>query len=68
MWAEVDGLVLTKLPKNYDKALRILGDLRDLAARAGDLGKSAFRARLDTFRAKHARKPSLLALIVHASW
>lgn len=68
LWAEVDGLVLTKLPKNYDKAMRILGDLRDLAARSGDLGKSAFMGRLDTFRAKHARKPSLLARIVRATF
>ncbi len=57
LWAEVEGLVSTKQPKNYDQAVRILVDLRDLAAR----GKGGdFRLRIEVLRQNHARKPSFI--------
>jgi hypothetical protein len=57
LWAEVDTLIATKQPKNYDQAVKLLVDLRDLDARAkgGD-----FRQRIAALRNEHARKPSLI--------
>ena len=57
LWAEVDTLIAAKQPKSYDQAVRLLVDLRDLAARAngGD-----FRLRLDAIRQTHTRKPALI--------
>ncbi len=66
LWADIDRLVLTKLPKNYDQAVKHLVDLRDLATRAGGDGRREFLARLDSFYTTHARKPSLLERVVRA--
>jgi hypothetical protein len=57
LWAEVDGLAATKQPKNYDQAVKLLVDLRDLAPRgeAGDFG-----LRIEALREKQARKPSFI--------
>jgi hypothetical protein len=49
--------VATKQPKNYDQAVKILVDLRDLAAR----GKSGdFGLRIETLRQAQAKKPSFI--------
>lgn len=58
-WRDVRQLVDSKKPKSYDEAVRILGDLRDLAEREND--EMGFRGRLHTLRDDHARKPSFLA-------
>jgi hypothetical protein len=57
LWTEVDGLVATKQPKNYDQAVKILVDLRDLATRgeSGDFG-----LRIEALRQAHAKKPSFI--------
>jgi hypothetical protein len=57
LWAEVDTLIATKQPKNYDQAVKLLVDLCDLDARTkgGDFG-----LRLAALRNEHARKPSLM--------
>ena len=47
----------TKLPKNYDQAMKILIDLRDLAATSKT---DDFARRIEVFRQTHARKPSLM--------
>ena len=57
-WAQVDVLIESKRPKEYDAAVALLGDLRDLAVR--DAGGPAFARRLRQLREQHARKPSLL--------
>ncbi|WKU05360.1 hypothetical protein [Micromonospora sp. HUAS LYJ1] len=57
-WQQVDELVATKRPREYDTAVQLLVDLRDLGERDGD--SSSFRGRLAELRAVHARKPSLL--------
>ena len=57
LWAEVDSLVATKQPKNYDLAVKILVDLRDLAARSQS---EDFGLRLEALRQAQARKPSLI--------
>jgi hypothetical protein len=57
LWTEVDSLVTTKQPKNYDQAVKILVDLRDLAAR----GKgSDFGLRIEMLRQSQAKKPSFI--------
>ena len=57
LWTEVDGLVATKQPKNYDQAVKILVDLRDLAAR----GKSGdFSLRIEALRQAQSKKPSFI--------
>ncbi|MHB8764931.1 MAG: hypothetical protein ACYDA8_11440 [Deferrisomatales bacterium] len=57
LWAEVEALVATKQPRSYDRAVEILVDLRDLAARkkGGD-----FLLRVTALRQAHERKPSFL--------
>jgi hypothetical protein len=57
LWAEIDGLVATKQPKNYDQAVKLLVALRDLAARdkGGDFG-----LRIERLRQAQARKPSFI--------
>ena len=63
LWAEVERLVPTKLPKSYDQTVSHLVDLRDLAARDSRDSRDRstdFATRLEHFRAAHARKPSLL--------
>ncbi len=57
LWSEVEGLVATKQPKNYDQAVKLLIDLRDLAARGegGDFG-----LRSETLRQAQTRKPSFI--------
>ena len=57
LWGEVEAVVATKLPKCYDRAVEILVDLRDLAAR-GKAG--AFTLRIEALREAHAKKPSFV--------
>ncbi|QOC93943.1 hypothetical protein [Micromonospora craniellae] len=57
-WQRVAELIATKKPREYDTAVQLLVDLRDLGERDGD--SSSFRNRLAELRAVHARKPSLL--------
>jgi hypothetical protein len=57
-WAEVDRLIATKRPNDYDRAVLLLLDLRDVAAGTGrgDLFKRRFRGIAE----RHAAKPSFL--------
>jgi len=63
LWREVDELIPTKLPKNYDRAVQILRDLRDLDARkpGGD-----FPLRLQAVRAAHSSKSSFIKRLINA--
>jgi hypothetical protein len=58
LWRQAEALVQTKRPKEYDQAVELLRDLRDLATRGATA--SAFTGRLDQFRQRHAPKRSLL--------
>lgn len=60
-WQQVDELIATKKPREYDTAVQLLVDLRDLVERDGDT--AAFAMRLTELRTVHARKPSLLERI-----
>jgi hypothetical protein len=57
LWSQIDSLAATKLPKNYDTAVKLVVDLRDLGAQTntGD-----FQTRLLAIRQTHLKKPSLL--------
>ncbi|MFC0096159.1 hypothetical protein ACFFKH_01285 [Micromonospora marina] len=57
-WQRVDAMIETKRPKEYDAAVVLLGDLKALADRDGDV--EVFRQRMRLLRERHARKPSLL--------
>jgi hypothetical protein len=57
-WQRIDELIAAMTPRDYDTAVQLLVDLRDLAERDG--GTAGFRERLTELRAMHARKPSLL--------
>ena len=57
-WDEVERLIQSRSPKNYDQAVGALADLRDAAAYEKPAGD--FTARLGRLRAAHASKPSLI--------
>jgi hypothetical protein len=57
-WQQIDTLVETKKPKEYDSAVTLLADLQALAEQDG--GGAAFVERMRGLRQRHARKPSLL--------
>jgi hypothetical protein len=57
-WHEVEQLIATQRPKEYDRAVTLLVDLRDLAARSCRTEETARRIR--ELRQRHANKSSLL--------
>jgi FtsZ-interacting cell division protein YlmF len=52
-WKQVDALIATKKPKEYDAAVTLLLDLQAVDTRA-------FKLQMGRLRAQHARKPSLI--------
>ena len=57
-WRQVDQLIAATRPKEYDRAVSLLADLRDLANRSGRTEEAAKRIR--ELRQRHTNKPSLL--------
>ncbi len=57
-WVEVQQHVSTKKPREYDLAVRLLRDLRDLAERDGEPG--LFASRVEALRAMHSRKGTFI--------
>ena len=57
-WRQVAAMIETKKPKEYDAAVDLLCDLRELAERDGVA--PGFTCRVQALRAQHARKPSLI--------
>jgi hypothetical protein len=57
-WREVEQLIAMKRPNDYDRAVTLLVDLRDLADRSGRTEEVANRIR--ELRQRHRNKPSLL--------
>lgn len=55
---EVEELIATKRPKDYDRAVTLLVDLRDLAGRSGRTAEA--KAQILELRQRHSNKPSLL--------
>ena len=63
-WKEVDALIATKKPAAYDEAVRLLGDLKDLAARSGRIAE--VQSRIQRIREEHSRKPSFIERLQRA--
>jgi hypothetical protein len=57
LWDKVEALISTKQPLKYDEAIKLLIDLRDLAARNKN---SDFELSIEELRRTHARKPSFI--------
>ena len=57
-WRQVAELIDTKKVSQYDVAVTLLSDLRDLAARDGD--PVTFATRLRELRTRYAGRPGLL--------
>jgi hypothetical protein len=57
LWAQIESLAAEKKAKSYDKAVELLTDLRDLAARTGG---SDFHLKLKKLREKHSPKSSFI--------
>lgn len=58
VWREVAGLIASRSPGPYDRAVTLLVDLREVAVRGDKL--HLFMTRLQAIRTEHARKPSLI--------
>jgi len=65
IWEQVDALAQTKQPNNYDRALRHILDLRDLAARRGQ--QVHFDSALERLRMNHDVKPTFLRRLSDAN-
>ena len=63
-WREVETLVSSKRPNDYDRAVAMLTDLRALAERAGT--GNDFDRRIEEIRARYARKPSFVKRLSRA--
>jgi len=61
IWKKVDALILTKKPKNYDEAIGLLIDLKDLAKKNNTT--SLFKSKLIAIRENHSRKSSFISRI-----
>lgn len=57
-WRQVDALIATKRPGDYDAAVQLLKDLADLGQMRGR--QTELRDRLARLRQEHVRKPTLL--------
>jgi hypothetical protein len=57
-WERVSSLIDTKKTREYDTAVELLRDLRDLYQRDGD--PDTFRKRLDLLRMRYLNRPGLL--------
>ena len=58
LWSQVEALIETKRPKEYDQAVRLLKDLHDLGVHRQQAGD--FAARLGPLRERYAKRPSFL--------
>jgi len=65
IWKKVDTLILTKKPKDYDEAVRLLIDLKDLAKKTNTT--SLFKSKLMAIRENHSRKASFINRIDSAN-
>jgi hypothetical protein len=63
IWQQIEELIATKQPKNYDRAVALLMDLRDLAARSGRAQET--EARVRELRQQHAGKRTLMQRLDH---
>ncbi len=64
VWEQVGELIRTTRPTNYDQAVKLLVDLRDLAVQRK--GEAEFNSALEQLRALHYSKPSFLRRLERA--
>jgi hypothetical protein len=64
VWKQVAALVEERKPKDYDRAILLLTDLRDLAVRRGR--EFTFDALLEKLRTAHSSKSSFLRRLAEA--
>ena len=65
-WQRVDVLIATKRPRDYDAAVGLLSEVREVNARKGHAGR--FAQRISELKVAHATKPSLLARLRKAGF
>ena len=65
-WRRVEALVATKRPGDYDAAVSLLKDLREISERKGRRAEIAERIR--ALRDVHAKQPSFLARLRKAGF
>ena len=65
IWKKVDSLILTKKTKDYDEAVRLLIDLKDLAKKNNTT--YLFKSKLMAIRENHSRKSSFINRIDSAN-
>lgn len=63
-WQQVDALIDTKRPRDYDAAVRLLSDLRDMSGR--NRREPVFRQRIVALRETHRKKSTLLTRLTKA--
>ena len=64
IWKQVDELIKTKRPSDYDSAVQLLVDLRDLGIKINN--DRLFQEKLRGLREKHNRKPSFVRRLKEA--
>lgn len=66
LWRQVEEAIGTRKPAEYDRAVELLKDLRDLADRTATGGEVA--RRVGDLRQRHRTKPSLIARLARAGF
>jgi hypothetical protein len=64
VWNQVDAYIQKRQPKDYDRAVVLLADLRDLAIHQGQ--EAEFRAFMTSLRKIHAAKDTFLRRLTKA--
>ncbi|WP_339137677.1 MAG: hypothetical protein WGN25_06180 [Candidatus Electrothrix sp. GW3-4] len=65
IWEQVNTLILTRTPKSYDEAVKLLIDLKDLAKKNN--ATSLFKSKLMTIQEEHRRKASFIRRVDSAN-
>lgn len=58
VWEKIDALIETKRQADYDEAVKLLVDLRDLSKKINN--EMIFEDKMRSIYEKHSRKPSLI--------
>ena len=64
VWIKVNDLIKTKRQPDYDEAVKLLVDLRDLSKKINK--ESMFKDKMGSIYEKHSRKPSLVRRLKNA--
>ena len=64
VWKQVDAFIQKRQPNDYDRAVALLSNLRDLAVRQG--GEDEFHLTMEDLRKTHSAKDSFLRRLAKA--